>query len=114
MSDDKDTKKPLSVSGSVSGRKTLQLKPSVAAVPTSSRAPGGVVVQRKKKLMLKPGEQAPVADNSPVPSSAAVPEKTIAAQVKKKPQSSGGRQLTGRQLTGRQLTESELKARANA
>ncbi|GEM_PF-232569 len=109
MSDDKDTKKPLSVSGSVSGRKTLQLKPSVAAVPTSSRAPGGVVVQRKKKLMLKPGEKAPVADNSAAPLSAAEPKKTITAQAKKKPLSSGGRQLTGRQLT-----ESELKARANA
>ncbi|MFC7048091.1 translation initiation factor IF-2 [Emcibacter nanhaiensis] len=58
MSDDKGKKKTLSTSG----RKTLQLKPSTAA---PARGSGGVVVQRKKKLVLKPGETAaPAAETS--------------------------------------------------
>ncbi len=100
MSDDKDTKKPLSVSG----RKTLQLKPSTAA-PSTMRAPGGVVVQRKKKLILKPGEKPEATPSEPV-SPTLTPKKKMlsSAPVQKKSTSSGGRQLT----------ESELKARAHA
>jgi len=98
MSDDQDTKKPLSVSG----RKTLQLKPSTAA-PTAGRASGGVVVQRKKKLMLKPGEKAAPAPAAPVET--AQKKKVLSTKpVEKKTVSTDGRKLT----------EGELKARAHA
>ncbi len=100
MSDDKDTKKPLSVSG----RKTLQLKPG-AASPAALRSPGGVVVQRKKKLMLKPGETAAPAAGDVAKPAVARPKKKILAPgpSEKKPSA-----------PGRQLTEGELKARAHA
>ncbi len=104
MTDDKDTKKPLSISGSGSGRKTLQLKPSTAT-PTVSRAPGGVVVQRKKKLMLKPGEKPAQEPSTPAPSATLQKKKVLSsALAQKKPAASGGRQLT----------EGEMKARAQA
>ncbi|MCF8473401.1 MAG: translation initiation factor IF-2 [Emcibacter sp.] len=99
MSDDKNTKKTLSISG----RKTLQLSPSSA--PLSARTPGNVVVQRKKKLILKPGEvsgEEQVAQASPV------------LKLKKKiisPVPSGAKDDSA---SARQLTESELKVRAQA
>ncbi|MBL4612596.1 MAG: translation initiation factor IF-2 [Emcibacter sp.] len=98
MSDDKDTKKSLSISG----RKTLQIKPS-GATTVAARGPGGVVVQRKKKLILKPGEEA-VEAPAPVVATVAPKKKVVSsAPAPKKPRASG-----------RQLTDSELKARAQA
>lgn len=58
MSEDKNKKAPLTTSG----RKTLQMKPSGALGAGSSA--GGVVVHRKKKLIM-PG-QAPVAETKTV------------------------------------------------
>ncbi len=103
MSDDNDTKKPLTLSGSSASRKTLQLKPFGAA-PTG-RAPGGVVVQRKKKLILKPGEKPAVAETAPVSGVTLSKKKTlVSAPTAGKSAASGGRQLT----------EGELRARAHA
>lgn len=108
MSDDKDTKKPLTVSGSTASRKTLQLRPSTAA-PTVARSSSGVVVQRKKKLMLKPGEQ-PVEKAGEKADAAAAP-----APAKKKMLSSAAPAVKKRaSFGGRQLTASEMKARAHA
>lgn len=98
MSDEKDIKKPLSVSG----RKTLQLKPSTAA-PSAMRSSGGVVVQRKKKLMLKPGEKPDTV--TPVSPTLAPNRKPLPVVPAEKKSTSSG---------GRQLTESELKVRAHA
>ncbi len=102
MSDEKDTKKPLSVSGS--GRKTLQLKPSTAS-PAAMRASGGVVVQRKKKLMLKPGEKPAGTPSAPAPAAPAVKKKILSSPSAEKKSTAS---------SGRQLTESEMKARAHA
>ena len=54
MSDDKNKKTPLSMSG----RKTLQVKP--VGAPGAGGSAAGVVVQRKKKLIM-PG-QKPVSE----------------------------------------------------
>jgi len=99
MSDDKDTKKKLAASGSGSGRKTLQLKPSTAA--PAARPSGGVVVQRKKKLILKPGE-TPAATPATPPSPR---KKTLSATPEKRDAAAPA---------GRQLTEGEMKVRAQA
>jgi len=102
MSDDKDIQKKLSVSGSGSGRKTLQLKSTVSA---GARSSGGVVVQRKKKLILKPGVKPDAAPDS---------SETKTVSPKKKPLSAtpaGRKPVT---QDGRKLTEGELKARAHA
>ncbi|WP_417316602.1 translation initiation factor IF-2 [Emcibacter sp.] len=98
MSDDKGNKKTLSTSG----RKTLQLKPSTAA---PARGTGSVVVQRKKKLVLKPGEKAP-----------APAEKTTAAPAarktsKKNEAPAADQQAAVADLT---LTDSEREARLKA
>ena len=99
MSDDKDTQKKLSISG----RKTLQLKP-LGATTAGSRAPGGVVVQRKKKLMLKPGEE-PAAAPAPSAPKTLAPKKKVLFSAPP-----AGKTASG----GRKLTESEMKARAHA
>ncbi|VAV89061.1 Translation initiation factor 2 [hydrothermal vent metagenome] len=99
MSDDKDTQKKLSISG----RKTLQLKPS-GATTAGSRASGGVVVQRKKKLMLKPGEEPAATPVASAPKTFAPKKKVLSSAP------SAGKAASG----GRKLTESEMKARAHA
>ncbi|MBL4800923.1 MAG: translation initiation factor IF-2 [Emcibacter sp.] len=105
MSDDKDTKKSLSISG----RKTLQLKPSIAPA-SASRGAGNVVVQRKKKLILKPGEEVAAAAPSPAPVAAPV----AASVAPRKKVLSNARPSMKPRSSGRQLTENELKARAKA
>ncbi len=100
MSDDKDTQKKLSISG----RKTLQLKPSGATAAAGSRASGGVVVQRKKKLMLKPGEEKAAAP-APAAPKTLTPKKKVLSSARPAEKPASG---------GRKLTESEMKARAHA
>ncbi|WP_138378957.1 translation initiation factor IF-2 [Luteithermobacter gelatinilyticus] len=98
MSDDKDNKKTLSVSG----RKTLQLKPSAGAAP--ARGSGGVVVKRKKKLILKPGETAPAETASSA--SPAAPKKVLKKQAVPSAKKEEPRDPA--------LTESEREARLRA
>ena len=86
----------------------MQLKPSTATSAVL-RAPGGVVVQRKKKLMLKPGESPAAPPETLAPSVAFQKKKVLSsAPVEKKTARSAARS------DGRQLTEGELKARAHA
>ncbi len=124
MSDDKDTKKPLTVSGSTASRKTLQLRPSTAA-PTAARSSSGVVVQRKKKLMLKPGEKPVEKSGKKVSAeapTAPAKKKTLSAAppARKKAVASGGRKLTENEMKARALAleaakvESEKQARIDA
>jgi len=104
MSDDKDTKSTLSVSA---GRKTLQLNPA-AAPGAGSRGAGGVVVQRKKKLMLKPGEKPAAPTDAPEAESPTRERKKLAV-----PQA-GKAQQKPADKKGRTLTDSERLARAKA
>lgn len=105
MSDDKDTKNTLSASA---GRKTLQLNPAAGAPGgPGPRGSGGVVVQRKKKLMLKPGEAAAPAEASEVTAKPVVQRKKLMTQPARPQLKSGDKK-------SRTLTASERQARAKA
>lgn len=114
MSDDK--KKTLSASGSSdgAGRKTLQLKPLTAPAGVGRRA-AGVVVQRKKKLILPGG--APAAEAPTVAKEA--PKKKITAPSSSRHQgkdsgrlSAGERDKRARVLEEANKANAEKAARA--